>query len=62
MYITALVDGGYLADRALGSLVRFSFWLLGGAELAEAPEADRPRLREEWRYLIRQTISGLRAV
>ena len=58
-----LVEAGYLADRAVGSLVRFSFWMLGGAglALAEAPEADRPRLREEWRYLIRQTISGLRA-
>ena len=63
-FITALVDAGYLADRALGSLVRFSFWMLGGAglALAEAPEADKPRLREEWRYLIRRTISGLRAV
>jgi hypothetical protein len=62
-FITALVDAGHLADRARGSLVRFSFWMLGGAglALAEAPEADRPRLREEWRYLIRQTISGLRA-
>jgi hypothetical protein len=39
------------------------FWMLGGAglALAEAPEADRPRLREEWRYLIRQSISGLQA-
>ena len=38
--------------------------MLGGAglALAEAPEADRPRLREEWRYLIGQTIAGLRAV
>ena len=47
-----------------GSLVRFCFWMLGGAglALAEAPEADRPRLREEWRYLIGQTIAGLRAV
>jgi AcrR family transcriptional regulator len=62
-FITALVDAGYLTDRARGSLVRFSFWMLGGAglALAEAPEADRPRLREEWRYLIGQTISGLRA-
>ena len=62
-FITALVEAGYLTDRARGSLVRFSFWMLGGAglALAEAPEADRPRLREEWRYLIRQTISGLRA-
>ena len=36
--------------------------MLGGAglALAEAAEADRPRLREEWGYLIRRTISGLR--
>jgi len=62
-FVTALVDAGYLADRAVGSLVRFSFWMLGGAglALAEAPEADKPRLHEEWRYLIRRTISGLRA-
>jgi AcrR family transcriptional regulator len=62
-FITALVDAGYLTDRARGSLVRFSFWMLGGAglALAEAPEAERPRLREDWSYLIRQTISGLRA-
>jgi hypothetical protein len=37
--------------------------MLGGAglALAEAPEADKPRLREEWSYLIRRTISALRA-
>ena len=42
----------------------FSFWTLGGAglALAEAPEADRPRRREEWRYLIGQTIAAQRAV
>ena len=62
-FITALVGAGYMPDRAVGSLVRFCFWMLGGAglALAEAPAADRPRLREEWRYLIRRTISGLRA-
>ena len=62
-FITALVDAGYLTNRALGSLVGFSFWMLGGAglALAEAPEADKPRVREEWRYLVRRTISGLRA-
>jgi AcrR family transcriptional regulator len=61
--ISALVDAGYLADQARASLIRFAFWMLGGAglALAEAAEADKPRLREEWRYLIRRTISGLRA-
>jgi len=33
----------------------------GKQALAEAPEADRPRQREEWRYLIRQPITGLQA-
>jgi AcrR family transcriptional regulator len=62
-FITALIDAGHLPGRAAGSLVRFSFWMLGGAglALAEAPEADRPRLREEWRHLIRRAISGLQA-
>ncbi|MGH3235325.1 MAG: hypothetical protein ACRDOH_19175 [Streptosporangiaceae bacterium] len=32
-----------------------------GLALAEAPEADQPRLREEWGYLIRRSISGLQA-
>ncbi len=62
-FITALVDADYLPDRAAGSLVKFCFWMLGGAglALAEAPETDRPRQREEWRYLISQTITGLQA-
>ena len=61
-FITALIDAGYLADRAVGSLVRFSFWILGGAglTLAEAPAADKPRVREEWGYLIRRTITAMR--
>ena len=62
-FITALIDAGRLPGRAAGSLVSFCFWMLGGAglALAEAPEADRPRLREEWRYLVRRAISGLQA-
>lgn len=61
-FVHSLIDAGYLADTAAGSLVRFSFWMLGGAglTLAEAAEADKPRIRDEWGYLIRRTISGLR--
>ena len=61
-FIRDLVDGGYLRDTAFDSLVRFSFWMLGGAGLAvaEAPPEDKPRVRDEWRYLIGQAISSLR--
>jgi AcrR family transcriptional regulator len=61
-FIRDLIEAGYLEDRATDSLVRFSFWMLGGAglTLAEAPASDKPRLRAEWGYLIRRTISGLR--
>jgi AcrR family transcriptional regulator len=61
-FITDLVSQGYLLDQAVGTLVRFSFWMLGGAglALAEAPEADKPRLREEWRSLIRRTFTAMR--
>jgi AcrR family transcriptional regulator len=61
-FIRDLVDGGYLRGSAFDSLVRFSFWMLGGAGLAvaEAPPEDKPRVRDEWRYLIGQAISSLR--
>jgi AcrR family transcriptional regulator len=61
-FIRDLVDGGYLRDTAFDSLVRFSFWLLGGAGLAvaEAPPEDKARVRDEWRYLIGQAMSSFR--
>jgi AcrR family transcriptional regulator len=61
-FIRDLVDAGYLHGTAFDSLVRFSFWMLGGAGLAvaEAPPEDKPRVRDEWRYLIGQSMSSLR--
>jgi AcrR family transcriptional regulator len=61
-FIRDLVDGGYLRDTAFDSLVRFAFWMLGGAGLAvaEAPPEDKPRVRDEWGYLIGQAFSSLR--
>jgi AcrR family transcriptional regulator len=61
-FIRGLVDGGYLRGAAFDSLVRFSFWMLGGAGLAvaEAPPEDKLRVRDEWRYLIGRAISSLR--
>jgi AcrR family transcriptional regulator len=61
-FTRSLIAAGYLEDRAAGSLVRFSFWMLGGAglTLAEAAEADKPRIRAEWGYLLRRTIDAFR--
>jgi AcrR family transcriptional regulator len=61
-FINALIEGGYLENRAVDTQVRFAFWMLGGAglALAEAPEEDKPRLHDEWGYLIRRTITGMR--
>jgi AcrR family transcriptional regulator len=62
-FIRDLVDGGYLRGTAFDSLVRFSFWMLGGAGLAvaEAPPEDKSRVRDEWRFLIGQAMGSLRA-
>jgi AcrR family transcriptional regulator len=59
-FVLGLVEAGYFEPRAVDSLVRFAFWMLGGAglALAEAAEADKPRLRDEWGYLIRRSISS----
>jgi AcrR family transcriptional regulator len=61
-FVRSLMDAGYLCGDRAETLVRFSFWILGGAGLAvaEAPVADRPRVREEWGALIRRTLNGLR--
>ena len=61
-FIRDLVEGGHVDGRAFDSLVQFSFWMLGGAGLAvaEAPPEDKPRVRDEWGYLIGQAISSLR--
>jgi hypothetical protein len=41
-FINALIEGGYLENRAVDTQVRFAFWMLGGAglALAEAPEEE----------------------
>jgi len=61
-FVRALVQAGYLEDRAVDTQVTFAFWMLGGAGLAlsEAAEADKGRLREEWGYLIRRSIESMR--
>jgi AcrR family transcriptional regulator len=61
-FIRALIDAGYIEGRAVESTVRFSFWILGGAglTLADAADEEKPRIRDEWAYLIRRTLDALR--
>ena len=61
-FIRDLIEGGYVDGRAFDSLVQFSFWMLGGAGLAvaEAAPEDKPRVRDEWGYLIGRAISSVR--
>src|SRR5262249_59539474 len=44
-FITALIDHGYLEDRATGSLARFTFWMLGGARAPARPSAAAGQAR-----------------
>ena len=57
------MEAGYLERRAVDSTVRFVFWMLGGAglALAEAPDTDKARVRDEWAELLRRAMGGLRA-
>jgi len=61
-YVHTLVETGYLERRAVDTLVKFCFWMLGGAglALAEAADGDKDRLRGEWGYLIRRSFSAMR--
>lgn len=61
-FVNALMDAGYLERRAVESTVKFAFWMLGGAglALAEAPEAEKERVRDEWGILLRRAMGGLR--
>ncbi|MEV0403359.1 TetR/AcrR family transcriptional regulator [Actinoallomurus sp. NPDC050550] len=63
-FLRSLIEAGYWpATESLDTTVRFAFWMLGGAGMAltETPEADRPRVRNEWSQLIRRSIGGLRS-
>jgi AcrR family transcriptional regulator len=61
-FMLVLIEAGYLEGRAVESTIRFSFWMLGGAglTLAEAGKSDKQRVRDEWGYLLRRTMTALR--
>lgn len=62
-FVRGLVEADYVKATGIDSTLRFTYWIIGGAglTLAETPEADRPRVRDEWAMLIRQALGGLLA-
>jgi AcrR family transcriptional regulator len=62
-FVSRVVEAGYFsAESSLRTTSQFAFWMLGGAglRLAETPEEDKPRLRDEWAALMFTTLSALR--
>lgn len=62
-YVRALVEGGYVVDLPVETMARLAFCMLGGAgqALSRAAEADKPRLRHEYRTVIGRMLAGLAA-
>ncbi|MFD1935620.1 MULTISPECIES: TetR/AcrR family transcriptional regulator [Nonomuraea] len=60
--VRALVDSGDLPPLPVEPMTRITFHILGaaGMALAEAPEADKRRVRDEYSQAIRQLLSGVR--
>lgn len=63
-YFSKLVESGYVAPTGIETTLRFIFWVMGGAALAlaETPEEDKARVREEWSELLGKTLTSLRSV
>lgn len=61
-FVRDLIDAGYIESQAMQSRVRYTFWILGGAglTLADTPDEDKPRIRDEWNDLIRKTLTAFR--
>lgn len=61
-FVRSLMDAGYIEQASPEVATRFLFALLGaiGSMLADAGEADKPRVREECATLARRLLTGLR--
>jgi len=61
--VGALMDSGYLERQPLATTTSITFHMLGaaGLALAEAPEPDKPRVRDEYAAVIGRLMYGLRA-
>jgi AcrR family transcriptional regulator len=60
-FVRALTDAGLVQDAPLDLTTRFCFHLLGaaGQALADAPEEDKQRTKEECAQLTRRMLVGL---
>lgn len=63
-YVRKLMEGGHIEQLPLDTTARISFHMLGaaGQALSQADEAEKPRLRHEYRTVIGRLLSGLVAV
>ncbi|WP_020671027.1 TetR/AcrR family transcriptional regulator [Amycolatopsis nigrescens] len=61
-FVRSLMDASYIQQSPMELTTRFLFALLGamGSSLADAKEADKPRVRDECATLTRRLLSGLR--
>jgi len=60
-HVHALVEGGYVEPLPVETMSRLAFSMLGaaGQALSRAAEADKPRVREEYRTVIGRMLAGL---
>jgi len=60
-YVRELMEGGYIDQLPLYTTAHIAFHMLGaaGQALSQADEADKPRLRDEYRSVIGRMLSGL---
>lgn len=60
-HIRALLEGGLIDPLPLETLTRIAFCMLGaaGQALSAASEADKPRVRDEYRLVIGRMLAGL---
>lgn len=61
-FLRALMDAGYLARAPLEVPTRLVFGLLGaaGLALADAPEPDKPQVRDQCAAVMRRMLEGMR--
>lgn len=61
-FARVMTDAGLIDPGPMDTAVSLMFWLIGGAgqTIAEAPEADRARVRDECERQILRMVNGLR--